>query len=204
MFGEMLENVRRKSPLVHSITNYVTVNDCANMLLACGASPIMADEPGEVMEITSICDALNINIGTLNSHTIPSMLATGKQARTLNHPIILDPVGAGTSLLRTQTALELLHEVKFTVVRGNISEIHTLAAGSGSTRGVDAGASERISEDNLEETIAFVRAFARELGAIAAITGPIDVISDGFRPMLFAMAARKWLPLPVPAASFLH
>ena len=123
MFKEMLENVQKKTPLIHNITNYVTVNDCANILLACGGSPIMSDDMGEVEEITSICGGLNINIGTLNANTIPSMFKAGTKANELQHPVLLDPVGAGASALRTNTALELLEKVKFTVIRGNISEI---------------------------------------------------------------------------------
>ena len=135
MFEPIFENVRQKSPLVHNITNYVTVNDCANMLLACGGSPIMADDPEDAVEITAICGGLNINIGTLNQRTIPAMLAAGKRANELGHPVVLDPVGAGASTLRTDTALRLLNEVKFAVIRGNISEIKTLALGSGTTKG---------------------------------------------------------------------
>ena len=97
MFGECLENVRTRTPLIHNITNYVTVNDVANILLACGGSPIMSDDIEEVEEITSICGGLNINIGTLNQRTIPAMFAAGKKAESLNHPILLDPVGAGAS-----------------------------------------------------------------------------------------------------------
>ena len=93
MFEKMFENVRQKSPLIHNITNYVTVNDCANMLLACGGSPIMADDPEDAVEITAICNGLNINIGTLNQHTIPSMFAAGKRASELGRPVVLDPVG---------------------------------------------------------------------------------------------------------------
>ena len=126
MFAEQFANVRAKSPLVHNITNYVTVNDCANMVLACGASPIMADDAAEVEDITTICGGLNINIGTLNSRTITSMLLAGKKANQLGHPVVLDPVGAGASRLRTDTAFRLLRDVKFTVIRGNISEIKTL------------------------------------------------------------------------------
>ncbi len=134
MFRNLFANVRAKSPLVHNITNYVTVNDCANIVLACGASPIMADDAAEVEDITSLCAGLNLNIGTLNSRTIPSMLLAGHTANRLGRPVVLDPVGAGASHLRTETALRLLREVKFTVIRGNISEIRTLAAGSGTTR----------------------------------------------------------------------
>ena len=95
MFEKILKAVKKKTPLVHSITNYVTVNDCANMVLACGGAPIMSDEISEVEEITSICDALVINIGTLNERTIDSMIKAGKKANELGHPVILDPVGAG-------------------------------------------------------------------------------------------------------------
>ena len=150
MFNEMLQNVQRHAPLIHNITNYVTVHDCANILLACGASPIMSDDLGEVEEITSICGGLNINIGTLNQRTIPSMLAAGKKANELGHPVVLDPVGAGASSLRTNTSLQLLEEVKFTVIRGNISEIKTLALGSGRTKGVDADMADAVTDENLE------------------------------------------------------
>ena len=101
MFGEMLKNVKEQVPLVHCITNYVTVNDCANILLACGGSPIMADDEQEVEEITTVCDGLTINIGTLNSRTVKSMILAGKRANQLGHPVLLDPVGVGASKLRT-------------------------------------------------------------------------------------------------------
>lgn len=153
MLKKMLENVRSKTPLIHNITNYVTVNDCANILLACGGSPIMSDDIEEVEEITSICGGLNINIGTLNQHTIPAMFAAGKKANELGHPVVLDPVGAGASALRTNTALELLERIQFTVIRGNISEIKTLASGSGSTKGVDADITDQITEENLDQAV---------------------------------------------------
>lgn len=179
MFGAILENVRIKRPLIHNITNYVTVNDCANMVLACGASPIMADDAEEVAEITALCSGLNINIGTLNSRTISSMLLAGKRANELNHPVVLDPVGVGASSLRTDTARKLLDEVQFTVVRGNISEIKTLASGSGTTKGVDAAAVDKVTEGNLDPIIALAKAFAVKTGAVVAITGAIDIVTDG-------------------------
>ena len=174
MFSEMLAAVRNTVPLIHNITNYVTVNDCANILLACGGSPIMSDDADEVEEITSLCAGLVINIGTLNQRTIPSMLAAGKRANELGHPVVLDPVGAGASRLRTDTALRLLREVRFAVIRGNMSEIRTLALGSGSTRGVDADVADRVTDENLDEAAAFVKQFARETGASAGIAS-----SDG-------------------------
>ena len=178
MLKEVLCNVREKHPLIHNITNYVTVNDCANILLACGGSPIMSDDIEEVEEITTICGGLNINIGTLNQRTIPAMLRAGKKANALGHPVVLDPVGAGASHLRTETAIKLLTEVQFTVIRGNISEIKTLALGSGSTKGVDADISDAVTEANLPEAVAFAKAFAARTGAVVAITGAIDIVAN--------------------------
>ncbi len=176
---EQLENVKKKSPLIHNITNYVTVNDVANMILAVGASPIMADDEGEVEEITSICNGLNINIGTLNHRTIQSMIKAGKKANELNHPVLLDPVGVGASTLRTQTALKLIEEVQFSVIRGNISEIKTLALNQGNTHGVDASEMDAVTQDNLEQNVAFVKEYAQKMNAIIAVTGAIDLVSDG-------------------------
>lgn len=178
MLGKMLENVRKTTPLVHNITNYVTVNDCANILLACGGSPIMADDEAEVEDITSICGGLNINIGTLNARTIPGMYKAGKKANELGHPVVLDPVGAGASKLRTETALGLVKEIKFSVIRGNISEIKTLAFGAGTTKGVDADVADRVTEENLDKTVEFVKKYAAETGAVVAVTGAIDIVAD--------------------------
>ena len=177
----MLENVRAKSPLVHNITNYVTVNDVANVLLAAGGSPIMSDDAGDVEDITSICGGLNINIGTLNKNTIPSMFLAGKKANALGHIVLLDPVGAGASRLRTDTANRLMQEVRFDAVRGNISEIKTLCTGSGSTKGVDADAVDAVTEANLDNGVQLVKTFAAQTGCIIAVTGAIDLVSDGER-----------------------
>ena len=177
----MLENVRAKTPLVHNITNYVTVNDVANVLLAAGGSPIMSDDADDVEDITSICGGLNINIGTLNKNTIPSMFLAGKKANELGHIVLLDPVGAGASRLRTDTANRLMQEVRFDAVRGNISEIKTLCTGSGSTKGVDADAVDAVTEANLDDGVQLVKAFAQKTGCIIAVTGAIDLVSDGER-----------------------
>ena len=177
----MLENVRAKTPLVHNITNYVTVNDVANVLLAAGGSPIMSDDADDVEDITSICGGLNINIGTLNKNTIPSMFLAGRKANELGHIVLLDPVGAGASRLRTDTANRLMQEVRFDAVRGNISEIKTLCTGSGTTKGVDADAVDAVTEANLDDGVALVKAFARQAGCIIAVTGAIDLVSDGER-----------------------
>lgn len=179
MLKERLEQVREQMPLIHNITNYVTVNDCANILLACGASPIMADDLEEAEEITTVCGGLNINIGTLNRNTIPSMLAAGKKANACGHPVLLDPVGAGASRLRTETAGKLLEEVRFTAIRGNISEIRTLALGKGGTRGVDAGSMDAVTQETLESTMSLAGRFAGNTGAVTAITGAMDIVTDG-------------------------
>jgi hydroxyethylthiazole kinase len=139
----------------------------------------MADEADEVEEITAICHGLNINIGTLCRRTISSMLIAGKRANALGRPVVLDPVGVGASTLRMDTALQLLEEVKFTVIKGNISEMKALASGGGTTRGVDANLADRITEENLDQVVAFAKAFAEETQTVIAITSAIDVVSDG-------------------------
>ena len=176
-----LENVRKTVPLVHNITNSVTVNDVANIILACGASPIMSDEPEDVRDITTICSALNINIGTLNKRSIEAMLIAGRRAAELNHPILLDPVGAGASALRTDTAVRVMEELHPTVIRGNISEIKTLALGSGTTNGVDADAADAVTDENLDFSVEFAKNFAKNANCVVAITGAIDLVSDGER-----------------------
>ena len=167
MFQNVLENVRKKCPLIHNITNYVTANDCANVVLACGASPIMADEKDEVADITAICAGLNINMGTISKPKIESMLIAGKKANELHHPIVLDPGGVGISK----------QEIQFTVIRGNVSEIKKLALGIGTEKGVDAA--DCITEENMDEIVAFAKVFAKETGAIVVLTGAVDIVADG-------------------------
>ena len=181
MLGITMDRVRSSVPLVHNITNYVTVNDVANILLACGGSPIMSDEPEDVEDITAICGGLNINIGTLNQRSIEAMSRAGKKAASLGHVILLDPVGAGASDLRTNTAVNLMKEIPFTVIRGNISEIKTLALGSGTTKGVDADVADAVTEENLDTAVSFVKDFSQKAHAIIAVTGAIDLVSDGTR-----------------------
>lgn len=168
--------LRAANPLVHNITNYVTVNDCANALLAVGASPIMADDIGEAAEITALSSALVLNIGTLNRRTVASMIAAGKRANEAGIPVVFDPVGAGTSGLRNDVTREILEQVKVAVLRGNISEISFVAGLEASTKGVDASVA-----DSGHDAEAVAKAVAARLGCTAAITGAVDVISDGRR-----------------------
>lgn len=174
----IIAKVRETVPLIHNITNYVTVNDVANILLACGGSPIMADDAAEVEEITSICGGLCINIGTLNSRTVDSMRKAGKRANALGHTVVLDPVGAGASAFRTDTAKQLLEEIKCTVIRGNVSELKALHGEKSATKGVDADLSDSVTEENLPAAVAFAKGLSRKTGAVIAMTGAIDVVAD--------------------------
>ena len=184
MLGKMLKNVYEKSPIVHCITNYVTVNDVANIILASGASPIMADDIGEVSDITSICNSLVINIGTLNTRTIESMIEAGKTSNKLGHPVILDPVGVGASKLRMETTLKLLQEVEFSVIRGNASEIKAIVNQNKTTSGVDVSLEDIINEDNIDKYIDVAKFLSKANNAVVAITGPIDIVTNGEKTYL--------------------
>lgn len=178
MLSDFLSNVHLQKPTVHCITNAVTINDCANVVLACGAAAIMADDLQEVEEITTICDALVINIGMLNQTKAEAMIIAGKRANALGYPVILDPVGAGASVLRTATIQRLLHEVKFTAIRGNISEIKAVALGSGTVKGVEANMVDEVNNSNLSETLNFAQRLAEKTGAVIIITGKNDLVTD--------------------------
>lgn len=178
MYQTILHNVKQHPSLVHCITNYVTVNDVANMVLASGGSPIMADDKSEVEEITSICTSLVINIGTLNARTVEAMVLASKKANALGHPVILDPVGAGASGMRTETVKRLLKEIQFGVIRGNVSEIKAVFSGSGETAGVDASAADAVTEDNLEEMENMAKLLSAQTGAVIVVTGAIDLVAD--------------------------
>lgn len=169
--------VKEKSPLIHHITNYVTVNDCANIVIALGGSPVMADDLGEVAEMVSFASALVLNIGTLNSRTIESMLAAGVRAKELGIPVILDPVGVGATKLRTNTAEQLIRELKPEVIRGNMSEIMVLAGQNVAIKGVDSIADEQGSS-------IIAKNLAASLSCVIAITGKTDVVSDGLQVCL--------------------
>lgn len=172
MSSEFLENVRRQRPVVHTITNYVTANDCANLLLAAGASPIMADAPEETAQIAAMADAVVLNLGTLSVSKREAMLLAGKAAAAADRPIVLDPVGVGTSDFRRETAKMLLAEVHPTVIRGNRSEIRALLTGETGERGVDTA---DLSEDGAETA----RLLAKQTGAVVMQTGETDLVTDG-------------------------
>ena len=169
------EEIREKSPLIHNITNYVTVNDCANAVLAIGASPIMADDIGEAADITAISSALVINIGTLNRHTIPSIFEAGKRANEIGIPVVFDPVGAGASLLRNNTSREIVENIKLSIIRGNLSEVSFIAGLEVSTKGVDSSEADSTKYDAVD----IAKSVAKKLNCIVAITGATDIITNG-------------------------
>ena len=176
---DYIKNIREKKPLIHNITNYVTVNDVANCLLGIGASPVMADAPEEMADMAGIASALNINIGTLNQETVLAMHAAGKAAAALHKPVVLDPVGAGASAFRTETALFLMREIPFTVIKGNISEIKALFSGAMSTSGVDASEEDLLTKENEDDTVEYLRTVAGERTCILVVTGVRDIVTDG-------------------------
>lgn len=186
----LADAVRDARPLVHCITNYVTVNDCANAILAVGGAPVMADDEAEAADIAGIADALVINIGTLNARTIRSMELAGLEAARRGIPIVLDPVGAGASSFRTETARSLLEKIPFTVIRGNASEIRTLSSGTGTTRGVDASEAD-ARETGLDAIRREAMLLALKTKATVAVTGETDVVTDGRK----AFAIRNGHPL---------
>lgn len=188
----LLEAVKGKKPLVHHITNYVTVNDCANIVLAIGASPIMADDIEEVGDIVTLASALVINTGTLNGRTVESMIAAGKRANELGIPVVLDPVGAGATLFRNKTVEKLLSVIKFAVIRGNMSEIKAISGLGSSTKGVDASEQDIIEAENLKYGRSIGEKLSAELNCVVAITGATDIVSNG-RKTYFVENGHKML-----------
>ena len=169
-----LETLREKKPLIHNITNFVVMNYTANALLACGASPVMAHAAEEVEEMVSLAGALVLNIGTLTPPWIDSMLKAGKRANDLKIPIVLDPVGSGATKLRTESSKKLIDELEISVIRGNASEVLSLARKGSATKGVDSIHSVDEAADTAIE-------LSNELDTTIAITGEVDLVTYGGR-----------------------
>ncbi len=176
MFKSIFENILKDKPIVHCITNFVTVNDCANIILACGGSPTMAHHQGEVEEITENSQSLVLNMG--NVHEVVSMILAGKKSNELKHPVVLDPVGIGGSKLRNEIFAKLSENMQFSVIRGNISEIKAIANGKSITKGLDADETDKVTEDNLNETVAMAKRLSESLKSVIAISGAIDIVAD--------------------------
>lgn len=175
---KLLAGVRRERPLIHCITNYVTANDTANMLLAMGAFPIMAEAVQEAKEITALSQALVLNLGTLNETKAEAMRLSGKMAASLGRPVILDPVGAGASRFRTDTARQLIKEIPCTVIRANASEIRALSGLETDTRGVDAGPKDRAGSRDMKAAADLLKKLSRDTGAVIVMTGATDLVAD--------------------------
>jgi hydroxyethylthiazole kinase len=172
--ADILTHLKETHPLVHHITNYVTVNDCANITMFIGAAPVMAEAAEEVEQMVSMAGALVLNIGTLRAEQVESMLIAGHQANRLNIPIVLDPVGAGATSYRTEVSRRLISKLKIAIIKGNAGEIGTLAGMGGTVRGVD---SEGINGSPVEAS----RTLASKTGTVVVMSGATDIITDGAR-----------------------
>src|SRR4051794_34702665 len=180
--GATLRALREQRPLVHQIANYVVMNETANATLALGALPVMAHAPEEVEEMVGLAGALVLNIGTLSAHWVEAMLAAGRAANEGGIPVVLDPVGAGATRYRTETARRILGEIDVAVLRGNAGEVATLA-GAAAGAGVEVRGVESIGGG---DPAGLAREAARSLGVVASVTGPVDHVSDGERVVAIA------------------
>ena len=181
-FGKQLSLVRERAPLVQCITNFVTVNDCANIVLAAGGSPSMADDVREAAEAVRGAAALVCNLGAIAA--VDAMASAGRAANEQGRPVVLDPVAAGNTALRRQESARLLAGVKFAAIRGNASEIRALARGELTGSGVDVSGEDAVSDATLPRTVETARLLAKQTGAVVAVSGPIDVVTDGGQTIL--------------------
>ena len=182
---ETLKNIKEKNALTHCITNSVTINDCANAVLAIGGSPFMAEDAEELEEVVTIADVLVINIGKLSKDQIEAMKISCETADKTNTPIILDPVGVGVTELRNKTTVDLIKNHNITAIRGNISEIKAIAKlfgvldESNTAKGVDVNAEDVITEENLKANGDLICELASKLNTVILASGPIDILTDG-------------------------
>lgn len=181
-FISPLRKTRSDVPLVQCITNFVTVNDCANIILAAGGSASMSQDVREVEESVCRSKALVCNMGAIDF--AESMILAGRKANSLGIPVVLDPVAAGGTTLRREVARELLEQVHFTAIRGNASEIRYLAGQATSGSGVDVAAEDVITEENISNIIDTAKTLANKIGSIIAVSGAIDIITDGTRTVI--------------------
>lgn len=166
------------APLVHCIANYVSAADCANALYAAGARAIMADEPSEMRDVSRIADALSLNIGTLNSILLESMMFAEAEYNNQHKPVVFDPVGVGVSDFRKKSSTKILYQRQVNCICGNYSEILCLLNEDFSTDGVDSNKEDKITEDNLDTVIHNAKILSEKTDSIVAVTGAIDVVVD--------------------------
>lgn len=170
-----LEAIRTTRPLVHNITNMVVMNETANALLSLGALPVMAHAAEEVVEMASIAGALVLNIGTLTPELVDAMVLAGRAANAASVPVVLDPVGAGATRLRTEACARIIGEVELAAIRGNAAEIAVLSGARGEVRGV-----ESIGQYDVPQV---AESLARGVGCTVAVTGAVDHVTDGVRSL---------------------
>ena len=169
---DLLDRVRQQKPVVHHLTNWVTIYDCAQVVKTLGASPVMAHAPEEVAEMAQIASALVLNIGTLTVDFVEAMKLAAQSANKKGIPVVLDACGAGATALRDRKCLELLNEVRIDVIKGNASEVARVSGESVKTRGVDA---TEVSGD----LVLLAEKLAAQRKATVVITGKVDITTDG-------------------------
>lgn len=176
---QIKHNIKLKKPLVHCITNPISINDCANIVLAVGAKPIMAEHPLEVSEITTVSKALAVNLGNITDIRMESMLVSGKTALENKIPQIIDLVGVGCSKLRLGYARKFISQCHPSVIKGNMSELKAICGMKSDAKGIDVGACDVVTEKNFDESIEMLEMLSLETGAVIAATGVIDIITNG-------------------------
>lgn len=170
--NSIVSDIRRNCPLIHHLTNTVTINDCANVALALGASPVMADDPGEAADMARFSKAVILNIGTPHPAQLQAMVLAGKAANRASIPVVLDPVGAGATPMRQDAIRQITSEVQVNILRGNMAEICAVGGLSAAIRGVDSTADETTAAE-------IAQSVAAQMKCVVALTGKIDAISDG-------------------------
>ena len=173
------EQVKADKPLIHCITNHISINDCANVVLAVGAKPIMAEHPGETAEITAMAQALAVNLGNINDARMASMLLSGKTAREKGIPAIIDIVGVACSKMRLAFAERFIATCRPQVIKGNMSEMKALMGVASGAKGIDAGERDAVTTAHADEEIALLKKLAQKNGAVIVASGPVDIITDG-------------------------
>lgn len=176
---QIRQSIKLKKPLIHCITNPISINDCANMVLSVGAKPIMAEHHLEVSEITSVSKSLGLNLGNITDNRMKSILISGKIAYEKKIPQVIDLVGVGCSKLRLEYAKKFIAECHPNVIKGNMSEIKAICGIKSNSKGIDVGSCDIVTERNCDESIEMLKALSLQTGAVVATTGVVDIITDG-------------------------
>ena len=176
---DIRHKIRLDKPLIHCITNHISINECANVVLAVGAKPIMAEHPAEVAEITACAKALAVNLGNINDARMESMMISGKTAFENDIPSVIDAVGVACSSFRLDFARRFIEKCHPSVIKGNMSEIKALCGVESGANGIDVGEQDVVTHDNVGDNIALLKSFAVRTDAVVAATGAVDIITDG-------------------------